>query len=401
MTTFLRRLRYLLQQRKLEAEVAEEIEAHRLMAEERARANGVTLRDAGAASRRAMGNVMLAREEARAAWIAPWMDSAWQDVAYALRMFRRAPAFMSALVLVMAMGIGAATAVFTLVDGLMLKDLPVPAAERLVYFSSPSFSYPVFSEVRARGTRSSRASAPGASKTCTWRGASSWNRPQVLTASGEFYATLGVTAAIGRTFSDSDDRIGGGREGRVAVISDAAWRRRYGADPAVIGRTVRIGPDTYTIVGVTPAGFFGVAPGVAPDITIPLTTNADPSDLRSASSSWVHLIGRLRGGITLAEANAALGRFWPAALEATAPANARRRAAGAVPGQDHIARIGAHGLFPGAQPLRATVVVPVRAGRAVARRRLRQRGEPAAGARRRRAAGKSRCGWRLAPAAPG
>ena len=67
---------------------------------------------------------------------------------------------------------------------------------------------------------------------------------QVLTASGEYYATLGVTAAIGRTFSDSDDRIGGGREGRVAVISDAAWRRRYGADPAVIGRTVRIGPDT-------------------------------------------------------------------------------------------------------------------------------------------------------------
>ena len=119
--------------------------------------------------------------------------------------------------------------------------------------------------------------------------------------------TLGVTAAVGRTFSDSDDRIGGGPEGRVAVISDAAWRRRYGGDPAVIGRTVRIGPDTYTIVGVTPRGFFGVTPGVAPELTIPLTSNASPSTLQSASSSWVHLLGRLRGGITLAEANAALG----------------------------------------------------------------------------------------------
>ncbi len=328
MTTFLRRVRYLLQQRKLEAEMAEELEAHRLMAEERARANGETLRDAGAASRRVMGNVMLAREEARAAWIAPWMDSAWQDVAYALRMFRRAPAFMSALVLVMAMGIGAATAVFTLVDGLMLKDLPVPAAARLVYFSSPSFSYPVFSEVRARGTEIFESLGAWSVEDMHVAWGQQLEPTPVLTASGEYYATLGVTAAIGRTFSDSDDRIGGGREGRVAMISDAAWHRRYGADPAVIGRTVRIGPDTHTIVGVTPAGFFGVAPGVAPEITIPLTTNADPSDLRSATSSWVHLIGRLRGGITLAEANAGLGRVWPAALEATAPPNleAGRRA---------------------------------------------------------------------------
>ena len=137
----------------------------------------------------------------------------------------------------------------------------------------------------------------------------------MLTASGGFYDTLGVTAAVGRTFSDADDRIGGGSEGRVAVISYSAWQRRYGGDPGVVGRTVRVGPDTYTIVGVTPRAFFGVAPGVAPEITIPLTSNARPSSLQSATSSWVHLIGRLRDGVSLAEANTALQHFWPAVLE--------------------------------------------------------------------------------------
>ena len=264
-----------------------------------------------------MGNIALAREEARAAWIAPWLDSAWQDVAYALRMLRKAPAFTGALILVLGLGIGATTAVFTLVDGLILKGLPVTSPDRLVYFSSPSFSYPVFSEVRARSTDVLESVAAWSVEDMHV----AWNQElepgQVLTASGGFFRTLGVTAAVGRAFTEADDRIGGGPEGRVAVISDVAWRQRYGSDPAVIGKTVRVGPDTYTIVGVMPRGFSGVTPGLAPEITIPLTSNVRPSRLQSQSSSWVHLIGRLRGGIDLAEANASLSRFWPGVLEAT------------------------------------------------------------------------------------
>src|SRR5687767_14942083 len=212
MTTFLRRLRYLIQQRRIEAEVAEEIETHRLMTQERERSNGASPRDAAGASYRSMGNITLAREEARAAWIAPWIESAWQDVAYALRTFRRAPGFMAALVLVMALGIGATTAVFTLVDGLMLKNLPVPSADRLVYFSAPSFSYPIFSEVRARSGDVLQTVAAWSIEDEHVAWARELEPVEVLTASGGFYSTLGVTAAVGRLFSEADDRIGGGPE---------------------------------------------------------------------------------------------------------------------------------------------------------------------------------------------
>ena len=323
--TFLRRLLYLFRHRRIEAEVAEELETHRLMAQQRALDSGAT--DASAASRRVMGNVTLAREDARAQWIAPWLDSVWQDATYALRMFRRAPAFAGAFVLVMALGVGATTAVFALVDSLVLRDLPVSRPDRLVYFSSPSFSYPVFTGVQTRGADvlASLAAWSVEDEYVAWT--QQLERSEVLTASGGFYDTLGVTAVVGRTFSDADDRIGGGPEGRVAVISYSAWQRRYAGDPSVVGRTVRVGTDTYTIVGVTPAAFFGVAPGVAPEITIPLTSNARPPSLQSPTSSWVHLIGRLRDGVSVAQANTALRQFWPAVLQESAgakvPANRR------------------------------------------------------------------------------
>ena len=323
--TFLRRLFYLLQHRRIDAEVAEELETHRLMAQQRALDNGTA--DAVAASRRAMGNVTLAREDARAQWIAPWLDSVWQDGRYALRMFRRAPAFTGAFVLVMALGVGATTAVFALLDGLVLRDLPVSRPDRLVYFSSPSFSYPIFTGIQTRGVGVLEKLAAWSVEDEYVAWTQQLEPSEVLTASGGFYDALGVTAVVGRTFPDADDRIGGGPEGRVAVISYSAWQRRYGGDPTVVGRTVRIGTNTYTIVGVTPAAFFGVAPGVAPEITIPLTSNARPSSLQSATSSWVHLIGRLRDGVSLAQANTALRQFWPAVLEDSAgakvPANRR------------------------------------------------------------------------------
>ena len=317
MTTMLRRLRYLLRQRQIDAEMAEELETHRLLAERRLIAGGASAADAAAASRRAMGNVALAREDARAAWIAPWLDGAWQDVAYAARMFRQAPAFSGAMVMVMGLGIGAATGVFALVDALILRSLPVPAADRLVYFSAPSFSYPIFSEVRAR-------SADVFSSVAAWSVESlhvAWSAQlepaDVLTVSGNFYSTLGIQPARGRLFNDDDDQIGGGREGLVAVVSYSAWQRRFTADPAVLGRRVRIGPLPYTIVGITPPGFFGVTPGLAPEITIPLTSNQRPDRLKSGSSSWVHLLGRMRDGVTLAGANVALHRYWPQVLETT------------------------------------------------------------------------------------
>jgi putative ABC transport system permease protein len=306
--------------RRARKDLAEEIETHRALIERRLRQSGASSADAAAESRRLMGNDTLAREDARAVWVPPSIDSVLQDVRYALRMVVRAPGFAAAMVVVMGVGIGATTGVFGILDGLVLRSLPVAAPERLVYFSRPSFSYPVFREVRARSTSV-------LSNVVAWdmdRMNVAWNQEleptEILMASGDFYSMLGVHAVVGRTFASDDDQVGGGPSGLVAVISHAAWQRRFGGSPAVIGRPLRIERHTFTIIGVTPPGFFGVAPGLAPDLTIPLTSTRSASSLQSTSSSWVHLLGRLRDGRGIREANAALHSFWPEVLAATTQA---------------------------------------------------------------------------------
>src|SRR5688572_30584419 len=219
MRKMIRRAVYLLRHRRVGRDPAGEIETHRLLLEEEI---------GGAASRRALGNTTLAREDARAQWIAPWVDSVLQDAVYALRMFHQAPAFTGAMVVVLTLGIGATTGVFTLVDALLLRSLPVPAADRLVYFTSPSFSYPIYSEVRSRSAAVFSDLAAWSVEDMHVAWATELQPASVLTASGSFYATLGITTTLGRSLTADDDQIGGGREGLVAVISHAAWQRRYG-----------------------------------------------------------------------------------------------------------------------------------------------------------------------------
>ena len=195
-----RRFQYLIRQRRTETELAEEMEFHRAMEQQRLESNGVHTNDVASASRRVLGNVALAREDARGVWVVPWLESVWQDGAYAVRIVRRNPAFAAAMIVVMALGIGATAGVFSLIDGLVLKSLPARQPHRLVVFAKPGFSYPLFTEMRARGSH-------------IFSGFFAWNvepmhvewtngleHTEVLMASGEFYATLGVTAVAGRTF---------------------------------------------------------------------------------------------------------------------------------------------------------------------------------------------------------
>jgi predicted permease len=317
MRKLFRRLQHLFSSRQIETDLIEELENHRAMKQERLEQAGMAPQEAAYASRRVLGNVTLAREDARSVWIWPWLDSVRQDAAYALRSLRRNPGFSAAVILVSALGIGATTSVFGLVDGLVLKPLPVRDPERLVYLGSPSFSYPIFTEVRRRGADifASFFAWNLESVNVDWNG--QLEPAEVLMASGDFYSTLGIQAAAGRTFSAEDDRPGGGPSGLVAVISYGCWERRFGSDRSVIGRIVRIDRQPFTIVGVAPRGFFGVAAGLAPDITIPLTSTQDERALTSTTSAWLHLMGRLREGLSHEQANVALHRIWPAVLEVT------------------------------------------------------------------------------------
>ena len=239
------------------------------------------------------------------------------DLRYALRVLLKTPGFTAAALIVLALGIGANTTVFTFINALSLRPLPVGSPHELVYFRSPSFSYPIYEHVKEKGQGifSNVAAWTIDDYIVNWNGER--ESTEVLTASGNFYSMLGVGAARGRTFSVEDDRPSGGPGGPVAVITDACWEKRFGRDPSIVGKSIRIDRALFTIVGITPRGFYGVAPGRAPEITIPITVMASPENLTATTSAWVHLLARLKPGVTRDAADAAVQTWWPQVMEAT------------------------------------------------------------------------------------
>ena len=243
------------------------------------------------------------------------VDQIPQDVRYATRGLRQNFGFAAIVVLILALGIGANTAVFSIINGIVLRPLPVERPQELVRLANPGFSYPIFEQVRARGGDifSSVFAWAIEDLVVDWNGEAAVM--QTLLVTDEFHSTLGVTAASGRTFT------GTSAEDEVAVISYDAWDRRFRRDPSVIGKTVRVGRLPMTIVGVAREGFFGVAPGMAPEITIPVralpkVNPEDPALLRQSGSAWLHIMGRLKPGLDVVQGDSALQVFWPPVMEA-------------------------------------------------------------------------------------
>ena len=187
----------------------------------------------------------------------------------------------------LALGIGANTAMFSLVNSLLLRSLPVKDPARLVLLRSheregyPEWSYPVWSEIRQRPQLFDGMAAwsPTARANFTVEGQTL--KADGFLASGSFFDTLGVSALIGRTFSDADDQRGGGPDGPVAVISYGFWQRHFGGAPTALGRTVTLENVPFTVVGVTPPEFFGADVGRTFDVVVPL--NTEPLVSRSES----------------------------------------------------------------------------------------------------------------------
>jgi putative ABC transport system permease protein len=307
MGRLIRRLLYLVHHKRWARELAEEMAFHRSLS--------------GA---RAFGNATLAQEDARSIWVWRWIEEACQDTRYAARSMLRQPAFALAAVGILAFGAGATTCVFGLLDALVVRSLPIERADRLARFSDPAFSYPVFREVQARVPVFDGLFGWSIDRTYVdWSGrGGELATADVLETTAEFFPTLRVRASIGRTFDASD--------AAAAVITYAAWKRHFGADPSAVGKLIDVGDVPLTIVGVAPPGFFGVAPGLEPEVIIPISARHGTADsvLTSASSVWLNLMGRLKDGVTLAQADAALQTIWPAVLEATTNAGmpAGRRA---------------------------------------------------------------------------
>jgi putative ABC transport system permease protein len=248
------------------------------------------------------------------------MDAFFSDLRDAIRRLRRSPAFTLAAVATLALGIGANTAVFSVLDGVAFKSLPVRAPGELVLLKHPSFSYPIFREVKARGEGFSSVFAWDERRVhIVWNAGGEPQPTAAIVVSGEFHEGLGVRAVAGRAIEPSDDRAGATL---VAVLSHDSWRRRFAGDPAVLGRIIRVEGVPFTIVGVTPPEFFGASPGSAPEVTMPLAAAPllrarDRDILERPSAAWLKIMARLEPGLDARQANAAFQTSWPQALEAT------------------------------------------------------------------------------------
>jgi predicted permease len=255
---------------------------------------------------------------ARAEW---WREIA-QDARYALRGFHRQPAFTAVLVATLALGIGSTSAIFTLIDAVRLRPLPVPHAEQLVMLGNnsqtggigssstvmgTSFTYSVYKELRDRSPYFSGLLASGVTgrlDVLPNGQATELEHPAGRFVSGNYFKVLGVDAALGRTFDGSEDRAVG--ESPVVVVSHAYWTRRLGADSSMIGRQMMIDRVSFTIIGVAREGFFGEVVGNAPDIWIPITMQPAmmPSDPRLDDHNryWLQLLGRVKPNVSVADA---------------------------------------------------------------------------------------------------
>lgn len=256
------------------------------------------------------------------------LSSLGRDLKSAVRQMRQTPIISGTTLLSLALGIGANVAIFSLVNALMLKALPVHEPDRLVvlgYDDTPrpgqSMTNPQWEYLRDHQDVFAGMLASGGARFNLAAGGES--RPvDGLFVSGRYFDTLGVNPILGRAFTEADDRRGGG-DGPVAILSYGFWHREFGGSPSVLGTTITLDGHPFTIIGVTPLEFFGVQVGRAFDVAVPIGTEpiirGAESGLDSRSVWWLTLIARLAPGQTLAEAQARLQALQPQLREATMP----------------------------------------------------------------------------------
>jgi predicted permease len=317
------RLRSLFLRSRVEAEMAAEISFHldQLTAENVAA--GMSFRAARHAALRAFGGVTQIEERCREMRRTKWIEDLGRDVEYALRTFRRSPLFTLVAVLSLALGIGANTAIFSLITALLLRPLPVHQPDRLVAVGNPIrtgslsegsirgdlYSYPMYRQIRDRNHAFSGVYASGRTGHLQVRlagAAADLERVRGRLVSGNFFSVLGVRAAQGRAFTPAEDRAPGASP--VVVVSHDFWVERLARDPAVLGSVLTINHSPFTVIGVMPPGFFGDIVGQPTDLWIPVTmqqqANPGRAFLDRWDESWLLLMGRLRPGASVAQARA-------------------------------------------------------------------------------------------------
>ena len=268
-----------------------------------------------------------------------WEDDMFQDLRYGVRMLLKAKGFTTMAVLSLALGIGANTAIFSLLDAVLLKRLPIAQPEQLVvvatsasgltgtaFSGSPAsavissfsypFSYPIFRELRDKTPIFSGMFGHDVLPMSMSDGAQT-ERVLGELVSGNFFSVLGVHPYRGRMFTEADDETPGAHP--VAIVSYNFWKRSFGADPEIVGQTIKLNGYPFEIIGVTEPGFNGVEVGVAPDIRIPIMMNGEvrpgPPVFENRGNSWLAAMARLKPGVTIEEARSATDTLFQIARE--------------------------------------------------------------------------------------
>jgi putative ABC transport system permease protein len=253
-------------------------------------------------------------------------DTLIQDLRYALRALRSAPGFAAVAILSLALGIGANTAIFSLIDSVMLKTLPVSHPEQLLQVRTPAgfddvFTNPLWEQIRDRQDVFATLFAYSRTRYNLATGGEVRN-VEGSRVSGQYFETLGVQAVLGRTLTAADDKRGCAG---TAVLSHDFWQRAYAGRTDVIGQTISLNGHPFEIVGVTQPGFTGIEIGSAVDVTAPICTDAivDPTtnSLDKRGDWWLRIIGRPKPGISAAQATARLNTLAPEIFKATLPPN--------------------------------------------------------------------------------
>ena len=321
------RLSGVFRKRDLDVELDTELRSHiDALTEENIR-RGMNEKEARHAARREFGGFEQTKESYREQRGLPFFETLGQDLRYAFRMLLKSPGFMSVTILTLALGIGANTALFSLVNSVLLGDLPVRHPEELVvikYTDSRSqqanedFSYPMYQAIRDRNTIfTSVLTRSGVDFNASYGGESERAVGELI--SGNYFETLGVEPFLGRLIGPEDDRTPGAHP--VAVLSYGYWQRRFGSEPAVIGKDIILNNNPIRVIGITPPQFYGTEMARNPDIRVPMmmATVFRPvpaNRMQSSRHRWLTVLARRKPEVTVAQAQASLDTLYHQVLAA-------------------------------------------------------------------------------------
>lgn len=316
--------------RRIYNDLAEEMRGHlQERTEQIMRTENLSRAEAERAAKKAFGNATLIEERGKAAWQWPRLENLLRDLAFSARLLRKSPGFTIVAILTITLGVGANTSVFSLLNGLLLRPLPVPDAHRLVILRMQpsdfgySFCAPLFRALEARHETFSSVFA-FSSRILQVRGQNGSEQVPGVMVSGQFFDALATPAQLGRTLTPADDSKGASAGGYPVVLADSFWKTRFDRSPDVLGRSLIIGNTGFTIVGVMPKTFPGADVNFRPEFFIPLSAepivDAPYDNLAGGYHNWWLRVGaRLQPGVSLEHANSFLQSVDRALIQETVP----------------------------------------------------------------------------------